>query len=257
MCGRFALTATPREVEQLFDIAGLEPFPERYNIAPTQPICIVRTGGVGREGALVRWGLVPHWVKDPASFSLLINARSETALEKPAFRTAMRHRRCLIPASGFYEWHRQDTGKQPYWIAPADGKPVAFAGIWETWMGKDGSEIDTAAFLTTSANASLSVIHHRMPVIIHPGDYGQWIDPFVDAKEVVGLLRAAPNDFFAAIPVSNRVNSARNDGPDLQKKIDLVDAQGSGSGGRNKLKESEPGIHEKPKASADDQMDLF
>lgn len=252
MCGRFALTATPAEVEELFEIARLEPFPGRYNIAPTQPVCIVRMFGAGREGTLVRWGLVPHWVKDPASFSLLINARAETAAEKPAFRTAMRHRRCLIPASGFYEWQRSESHKQPFWIAPAKTGVVAFAGLWETWMGKDGSEIDTAAFLTTAANTALSSIHHRMPVAIGSADFGRWLDPFVEAREVQDLLRAAPDDYFNAMPVGNRVNSARNDGPDLQVPIEVGSKTQA-----IELDKSQPKIRKTPKASADDQMDLF
>lgn len=253
MCGRFALTATPAEVEQLFDIAGLEPFPERYNIAPTQPICIVRRSAAGgREGTLVRWGLVPHWVKDPASFSLLINARAETAAEKPAFRAGMRHRRCLIPASGFYEWQRSEKHKQPYWIAPGATNVVAFAGVWETWMGKDGSEIDTAAFLTTSSNASLSAIHHRMPVVVAPDAFARWLDPVAEPRHVADLLHAAPDGFFEAVPVANRVNAARNDGPELQTRVDL--SEQSSDTVEAGPEEKAP---KKRKKAASKQMDLF
>lgn len=253
MCGRFALTATPAEVEQLFDIAGLEPFPERYNIAPTQPICIVRRSAAGgREGTLVRWGLVPHWVKDPASFTLLINARSETASEKPAFRAGMRHRRCLIPASGFYEWQRSEKHKQPFWIAPSAKNLVAFAGVWETWMGKDGSEIDTAAFLTTTANASLSAIHHRMPVVIEPDAFARWLDPVVEPRDVADLLCAAPDGFFEPVPVSSRVNSARNDGPDLQSPVEATGQSSRADQGEQAVK-----APKKRKGTADGQMDLF
>lgn len=237
----------------MFDIAGLEPFPERYNIAPTQPVCIVRRSAAGgREGTLVRWGLVPHWVKDPASFSLLINARSETAAEKPAFRAGMRHRRCLIPASGFYEWQRSEKHKQPYWIAPSATNVVAFAGVWETWMGKDGSEIDTAAFLTTTANTALSAIHHRMPVVIEPDAFARWLDPVVEPREVADLLQAAPDGFFKALPVSNRVNSARNDGPDLQAAVELPDRSPGDETAKPPVKE--PKQQKKP---AGNQLDLF
>jgi len=255
MCGRFALTATPSQVEQLFDIAGLEPFPPRYNIAPTQPICIVRTFPSVRQGALVRWGLVPHWVKDPGSFSLLINGRSETALEKPAFRTAMRHRRCLVPVSGFYEWQRGANRKQPYWIAPSDQPVFALAGLWETWMGKDGSEIDTAAILTTGANARLSAIHHRMPVVIARDDFARWLDPCVEPRHVADLFRPAPDAYFSPVPVGERVNSARNDGPDLQQPIR---ADAVADGGRNAVpQKGRTEASKRSKPPADGQMDLF
>lgn len=249
MCGRFALTVSPAEVERMFDIAGLEPFPPRFNIAPTQPICVVRVCEHRRRGDLVRWGLVPHWVKDPGDFTLLINARSETARDKPAFRSAMRHRRCLVPASGFYEWQRTDTGKQPYWIAPAQGGVFGFAGVWETWMGKDGSEIDSAAILTTAANPGLSGIHHRVPVVIAPQDYSRWLDPQVDAAAVGDLLTASADGYFTARPVTDRVNSARNDGPEL-----LVPAPGpeAAEADARPLQPPDPAP-----APPEDQLDLF
>ena len=255
MCGRFALTATPGEVEELFEIAGLDPFPPRYNIAPTQPVTIVRTLAGSRDGILVRWGLVPHWVKDPAAFTLLINARSESAAEKPAFRAAMRHRRCLIPANGFYEWQRDGDRKQPFWVAPADGSLVAFAGLWETWMSKDGSEIDSAAILTTNANASLAPIHHRMPVVIEPSDFARWLDPVAEPRHVADLLHAPADDRMVAIPVSDRVNAARNDGPDLQTrhKIDHpVSPPAPEKAGGTKPPRKKSG-----KDGPDDQMSLF
>lgn len=252
MCGRFALTATPSEVEQLFEIAGLAPFPPRYNIAPTQPVAIVREFAGVRQGALVRWGLVPGWVKDPASFTLLINARSESAAEKPSFRTAMRHRRCLVPASGFYEWRRDGKVKQPYWIGPRDGGLVAFAGLWETWMGKDGSEIDTAAILTTGANASMAAIHDRMPVVIAREDFARWLDPLNEPRHVAELLRAPADDLFVARPVSARVNSARNDGPELQEEVEVEAGDG---GGQAKQPASEPdGLR---KRGGGGQLELF
>lgn len=249
MCGRYALTASPEDVRALFGYAEQPNFPPRYNIAPTQPIAIVRRQHGARHFALVRWGLMPGWVKDPASFSLLINARSETAAVKPAFRGSMRHHRCLIPANGFYEWRRgPDKRKQPYWIAPKDGGLVGLAGLWCDWMDAEGSEIESAAILTTLANAIVAPIHNRMPVIIPPSNFDRWLDTAnVDAKEAATMLRSAPDDLFHAVPVSSRVNSAANDDADL-----LLQAE-----------EVEPVPAAKPKRAAKkaagnaDQFDLF
>ncbi|MEM8813546.1 MAG: SOS response-associated peptidase [Pseudomonadota bacterium] len=255
MCGRFALTATPSEVELLFEIAGLEPFPPRYNIAPTQPVLIVRPGPTrnddvpSREAALVRWGLIPSWVKDPGAFSLLFNARSETAAEKPAFRAAMRHRRCLIPASGFYEWQRRDNGKQPFWISPADGGVVAFAGLWETWMGADGSEMETAAILTKAASPDLATIHPRMPVTLSPDLFGAWLDPLAEPRHVADAFVGGSTSSYVAVPVGDQVNAARNDGPDLQHH---VEDKGAGRA------DSDPPKKDPPAAkAAGGQLDLF
>lgn len=214
MCGRYTLTMTPEELKRLFRYLETPNFPPRYNVAPTQPIPIVRADHGERHFVLVRWGLIPGWVKDPASFTLLINARSETAAEKPAFRSAMKYRRCLVPASGFYEWRRVGKEKQPFYIRPRDGGIVGFAGLWEGWMGADGSEVDTAAILTTGANRLMTPIHDRMPVVIPPSEFDRWLD--VDGHrpaDVADLLRPAPDDLFEAIPVSSRVNAVRNDDP--------------------------------------------
>jgi len=221
MCGRYALTATPEEVQALFGYLDGEDFPPRYNIAPTQPVAIVRLDRNTRCFALVRWGLVPSWVKDPKAFALLFNARAESASEKPAFRAAMRYRRCLFPASGFYEWRRgPGKTKQPYWVRPLGGGLIAFAGLWETWSDRDGGEIDTACILTTDANAAIAPIHHRMPVVIAPEDYDRWLDVRGYSPEAVAdLLRPAPVDLFEAIPVGSRVNKAENDDPSIQEPV--------------------------------------
>jgi putative SOS response-associated peptidase YedK len=220
MCGRYTLTMTPEEMKRLFRYPETPNFPPRYNIAPTQPIPIVTADHGERHFALVRWGLIPGWVKDPASFSLLINARAETAADKPAFRAAMRHRRCLVPASGFYEWRRGPKEKQAYFIRPRDGRPIAFAGLWEDWMGADGSEVATAAILTTSANALVGPIHDRMPVVVDAADFDAWLDTDGHRPaEVAGLLRPAPDDLFEAIPVSARVGAVRNDDAAVQAPI--------------------------------------
>lgn len=223
MCGRYALTSTPEEVQALLGYLNHEEFPSRYNIAPTQPVAIIRIDHGERRLALVRWGLVPSWVKDPKSFSLLINARSETAAEKPSFRAAMRYRRCLFPASGYYEWRRgPNKAKQPFWIRRKDRGLIAFAGLWETWSDRFGSEIDSGCILTTAANETMAQIHDRMPVTIAPGDFARWLEVSENPPDAVAdLLRPASTDFFEAIPVGPRVNAARNDDPTLHEPVDI------------------------------------
>ena len=229
MCGRFSLTASPEEVAELFDLDAIEPFPPRYNIAPTQPIMMIGSGPLLKPAAvLVRWGFVPAWVKDPGDFTLLINARSETAAEKPSFRNAMRHRRMLIPASGFYEWHRpadKSQPKQAYWIKPrrSDGV-IAFAGLMETWASPNGSEIDSGCILTTNANPEFAKIHHRLPVVIRPADFERWLDcRNFEPRDMADLLNPVEDDFFEIIPVSDRVNKVANMGPEIQLRIDPDD----------------------------------
>lgn len=237
MCGRFALTATPEEVRELFGLLELEAFPERYNIAPTQPVLVIIDGEKSAPGSnlperralLVRWGFMPGWVKDPKEFPLLINARAETAIGKASFRAAMRHRRILVPASGFYEWHRppKDSGEpsQAYWIRPRRGGIVAFAGLMETWSSADGSEVDTGAILTVGANAAIARIHDRMPVVIEPEDFSRWLDcRSQEPRQIEDLLKPADPDFFEAIPVSNKVNAVRNTGPDIQEPVEAKPA---------------------------------
>ena len=232
MCGRFALTSSSADRREFFSGLDLDEFPARYNSAPTQPILVV-IAGEGREkgsnladrrAVLVRWGLTPTWVKDPRDFPLLINARSETAIGKASFRAAMRHRRILIPASGFYEWRRpsKESGERPqaYWIRPRQGGVVAFAGLMETWSSADGSEVDTGAILTTSANSGISAIHDRMPVVIKPEDFARWLDcKTQEPREVADVMRPVQDDFFEAVPVSDKVNKVANMGPDLQQPV--------------------------------------
>ncbi len=224
MCGRFVLTATREELEALFGYLDGEDFPPRYNIAPTQPIAVVRMMGGARRFALVRWGLVPGWVEDPKRFSLLINARAEGILDKASFRNAMRYRRCLVPASGFYEWRKMpgsNSGKtrQPFWLRPRAGEPIAFAGLWETWADRaTGGEIDSGAIVTTGANATVAPIHDRMPVVIGAQDFEQWLTG--DPVEASALLRPAADDLLEAVAVSNRVNKADNDDPGLLDPIE-------------------------------------
>jgi putative SOS response-associated peptidase YedK len=226
MCGRFALTDAPEEVAALFGYLDTADFPPRYNIAPTQPIATVRYEHGARRFALVRWGLVPAWVEDPRRFQLLINARTEGIATRPAFKNAIRYRRCLVPASGFYEWRRQGKAKQPYWVKPLSAGPVAFAGLWETWSDRDGGEIDSGCIVTTSANATLQPIHARMPVIIPPEKFGVWLSG--ETEEAMALLQPAPDDLLEAYQVSDRVNKADADDPGLllpvaHVKTDLFD----------------------------------
>jgi putative SOS response-associated peptidase YedK len=209
------LIAPKSMLEALFGLEIAGELPPRYNIAPSQPVAAIRAGGSGaRELTLLQWGLIPSWAKEPAIGSRMINARAETAAEKPSFRAAMKRRRCLIPASGFYEWTRVGAAKQPFFVRMKGGRPFALAGLWEQWCGEDGSELETCAILTTSPNELAAKIHPRMPVIIAPGDYGRWMDP---ANEKPGtlepLLRPYPAGEMEAHPVSRHVNNPRNDDP--------------------------------------------
>ncbi|WEX07657.1 SOS response-associated peptidase [Chelativorans sp. AA-79] len=231
MCGRFALTEKPQGVETFLGLAGLDDFPPRFNIAPTQPILMAIGGAPRAQGsnlpdrraALVRWGFVPGWAKDPKDFPLLINARAESAAEKATFRAAMRHRRTLVPASGFYEWRRDGRKRaQPFWVRPRKGGLVAFAGLMETWTEPGGSEIDTGAILTTEANSDLSSIHPRMPVVIRPEHFSRWLDCVrYEPRDMADLLSPVEPGFFEAIPVSDKVNSVANLGPDLQERVEV------------------------------------
>lgn len=235
MCGRFALLAQPEDVEEIFALMELEDFPARYNIAPTQPILAVieaerpepGSNRPARRALLLRWGLTPGFVKDPRDFPLLINARSETAIGKASFRAAMRHRRVLIPASGFFEWKRPEKGSkeksQAYWVRPKSGGIVAFAGLMETWSSADGSEVDTGAILTADATPNFRPIHDRMPVVIAPEDFSRWLDCKTQEPRAVADLMVSPQpDLFEAIPVSDLVNKVANTGPEILAPVTLV-----------------------------------
>lgn len=215
MCGRFLLTSPVDALRRLFGVTDSPNFPARYNIAPTQDSAVVRLNAEGgRELVLMRFGLVPSWAKDLAIGASLINARSDGVATKPSFRAAFRQRRCLVPADGFYEWKpgaAAKAPKQPYLIRRADRAPFAFAGLWERWQN-EGQTIQSFCIVTTDANKSLAPIHHRMPVILDPKDYGQWLDPKYDQPQA--LLLPAPDNLLRAIPVSTRVNAVRNDDPE-------------------------------------------
>lgn len=212
MCGRYVITSSPEAIRQLFGYAEQPNFPARYNVAPTQPVPIVRLSEGKRQFALVRWGLIPAWVKDPRAFSLLINARGESVNEKPAFRNAMKRRRCLFPADGFYEWQRAGELKRPFFIHSRSGGPLAFAGLWETWTGPNGEETETAAIVTTTANKTCAPIHDRMPVVLEPAAYDLWLDGAnVDAQTAAALITPAPENLLEVYEVSSAVNRVAND----------------------------------------------
>src|ERR1051325_6668048 len=175
MCGRFVITSAPEALRKLFGYIGQPNFPPRYNVAPTQPVPVVILTNGARQFRLMRWGLVPAWVKDPRGFALLINARAETVTDKPAFKNAIRRRRCLIPADGWYEWS-QSARKRPYFIHRRDGQPFGFAALAETWSGPNGEELDTVAIVTAAARGGLAGLHPRAPVTISPGDFERWLD---------------------------------------------------------------------------------
>lgn len=214
MCGRYAITLPPSAMAKLFKAIGALPnFPARYNAAPTQILPIIRQTRTGqRELALARWGLVPSWSKGPDSRFSMINARAETVSSKPAYRGAFRHRRCLVPASGFFEWQAQPGGKQPWYFTSSSGEVMAFAGLWEHWLGAQGDELETFSIIVTDANELVQPVHARMPVILAPSDYGRWLgEEDVPTRQVEVLLRPYPAEEMKAWPVSTKVNSPAND----------------------------------------------
>jgi putative SOS response-associated peptidase YedK len=216
MCGRFTLTVSARVLAEVFDApepAGLSP---RYNIAPTQQVLVARAGEGGRELTRVRWGLVPHWADDLSIGARMINARGETVASKPAFRSALKHRRCLIPADGFYEWKKVGAGKQPHLIRFADARPFAFAGLWERWLPQDGgAPVDSCTIITTTPNELVRSLHDRMPVILPPSAFDEWLRPEpLPGPRLEELLVPCPDAEMEAFPVSRRVNSPADDGPE-------------------------------------------
>jgi putative SOS response-associated peptidase YedK len=218
MCSRYSLTSPHEAVRRTFGYKNEEPFPPRYNIAPTQPVAIVRIDAKAeRELALVRWGLIPSWVKDPRAFTTIINARADGVVDKPSFRAAMKYRRCLVPADGFYEWTGTAGAKQPHLIRPKTGGPIAFAGLWEHWLGADGSEMESMAIITTEANRTLAHIHDRMPVILAPETWETWLDcKRIPPKDAAMFLQPAPVGLLEVVAVSRTLNNPRNDGPEVQ-----------------------------------------
>ncbi len=223
MCGRFALYASSERLAGQFRLPLPFAIAPRYNIAPSQPVLALRTlRETGeREWTHFQWGLVPRWAQDPKIGQRLINARVETLAEKPAFKHALRYRRCLIPADGFYEWKKVGNTKQPYFVRHREGKPLALAGLWELWQGADGSELQTCTIITTEPNATVRPLHDRMAVILPEQAYDLWLDPNLHQPErLLPLLRPAPDDALIAYPVSLRVNNPANDDPSLIEPIE-------------------------------------
>jgi putative SOS response-associated peptidase YedK len=257
MCGRYVIISTPEAIRALFGYGEQPNFPPRYNVAPTQPIPVVRLADGKRSFALMRWGLMPSWVKDPKAFPLLINARGESVLDKPAFRNAMRQRRCLIPTDGFYEW-QVGAPKRPYFVraqrGPDGTAPLAFAGLWETWTGPNGEEIDTAAIITTNANRTLAHVHDRMPVFVPQEAFDLWLDcANVEANVAAALIRPAPDATLDAYEISSAVNRVANDSAALIVPLSAATA------GPQQIPPDVPAKKAKPKKPKipDDQASLF
>ena len=229
MCGRYRLSRRKQIVEEYFDsVSGEEDWTPRYNIAPTQPVPVIRQNPTEpvRELSLVRWGLIPSWANDPSVAAKMINARSETAATKPAFRDPLKSRRCLIPADGFYEWQKTGKAKQPYCFEVAEGELFAFAGLWDRWKDSSGNAVETCSILTTTPNAVTSALHDRMPVILDPDSYDLWLDPgMTDVRVVSEVLK--PNDarLMRSYPVSTRINQVANDDEECSAPVELVQIQ--------------------------------
>jgi putative SOS response-associated peptidase YedK len=216
MCGRFSNRLSAEKIKREFKVEEVPSIEARYNIAPTQKILGISQESSEREASIFKWGLIPSWAKDASMGARLINARSETIREKPAFRQAFKQRRCIIPADGFYEWQRTEGRKQPFFFQMKDESPFGFAGLWEQWKGEEGQVINSCTILTTDANAVLRPVHDRMPVILHPNDYSLWLDHDLRKLEMVeDLLRPYPADEMASYPVSTLINSPRSQGERL------------------------------------------
>ena len=222
MCGRFTLTVDPSQLEDIFPWAIIvHDLIPRYNIAPSQPVAVIPNSPDHRM-ELFRWGLIPSWAKDPSIGNRMINARAETINEKPSFKTPLKKQRCLIPADGFFEWKASPDGKSkiPYYIRLSSGQVFAFAGLWEIWSGPDGSIIKSCTIITTLPNPLISTIHDRMPAILPPETYRQWVEPGeVNSAVIKELLAPYPADQMEAYPVSRNVNDPKNDTSSLVFRI--------------------------------------
>lgn len=221
MCSRYSLTSPPEAVRAYFGYRDTPNFPARYNVAPTQPlpvVCIDKEGA--RRFRLMRWGLLPSFVKDPKKFPTLINARSEEVLTKPSFRNAMRWRRCLIPADGFYEWTGPKSARRPFLLRPREPRLIAFAGLYERWRDGQGGEVDTVAILTCPANRTVTPLHDRMPVVLSPEHFAAWLDVKTTTAEAAAeYLLPAAGDLLEAIEMDPKINDSRKDEPGIQEPL--------------------------------------
>jgi putative SOS response-associated peptidase YedK len=214
MCGRFVLENTPDQLMKVYRLSSMPEWSPRFNIAPSQQIAVVRQQNGEREWAFLQWGLIPSWAKDPTIGYKMINARSETAHEKPSFNHALHNRRCIIPASGFYEWEKSGKEKIPHYIHLRDGEVMSLAGLWERWTSPEGKEIQTCTILTTSANNLIKNFHDRMPVILHREQFDLWLCRAVeDVKTLAELFHPYPSDQLVEYAVNKDVNSPINDSP--------------------------------------------
>ena len=229
MCGRYKLSRRKQLVEEYFESAQWDDdWPPRYNIAPTQPIPVIRQHPKEpvRELSLVRWGLIPSWAGDSSAAARMINARSETAATKPAFRDALKSRRCLIPADGFYEWMRTGKTKQPFCFEVSEGELFAFAGLWDRWKDASGKAIETCSILTTTANAVTSPVHDRMPVILDPDSFDLWLDPgMTNVAAASQMLKPYDARLMRWYPVSSRINRVSNDDAACSAPVELAEVQ--------------------------------
>lgn len=222
MCSRYSLTSPPEAVRAYFGYRDTPNFPARYNIAPTQAVAVVRHDREGqRQFRLMRWGLLPSFVKDLKQFPTLINARSEEVLDKPSFRQAMRYRRCLVPADGFYEWTGPKGKRRPFLLRPHAPHLIAFAGIYERWRDAEGAEIDSVAILTCPANRTVGPLHDRMPVVLPVEHFEVWLDvKGTDAATALALLQPASDDLLAAIEMHPKINDSKRDEPGIQQSLE-------------------------------------
>jgi putative SOS response-associated peptidase YedK len=222
MCSRYSLTSPPEAVRAYFGYRDTPNFPARFNIAPTQPVAVVARDKEGlRRFRLMRWGLLPSFVKDPKKFPTLINARAEEVLDKPSFRHAMRYRRCLVPADGFYEWTGPKGKRRPFLLRPRRAPLIAFAGIYERWRDGEGGEVDTVAILTCPANRAVAELHDRMPVVLAREHFEAWLDvKGTDPQAALALLQPAPDDLFEAIEMHPKINDSKRDEPGIQEPLE-------------------------------------
>jgi putative SOS response-associated peptidase YedK len=229
MCGRYRLPRRKQLVDEYFgSTSGEKEWNPRYNVAPTQTVPVIRQNPKEpvRELSLMRWGLVPSWAKDSSVAAMMINARSETASTKPAFRDALKSRRCLIPADAFYEWQKTGKAKQPYCFEVDEGELFAFAGIWDRWKDPSGNALETCSILTTSPNAVTSPVHDRMPVILDPDSYDLWLDPGMkDVSAVSELLKPCDARLMRCYTISTRINYVANDDEECSAPVELAQTQ--------------------------------